>query len=117
MKQELCKFIVDNYLYDHRVDFSDDDSFQEKGIIDSTGVLELVSFLEKSYGVRIEDDELVPENLDSINRLLRFLDGKLQSAGLPEEKIAVLTVPENAVEPAASGTPTDIGALARIAGA
>ena len=87
MKQELCKFIVDNYLYDHRIKFSDDDSFQEKGIIDSTGVLELVSFLEKNYGIVIEDDELIPENLDSINRLLSFLDVKLQAAGL--QKIAV----------------------------
>jgi acyl carrier protein len=89
MKLDLCKFIADNYLFGQHVDFSDDDSFQEKGIIDSTGVLELVSFLEKHYGVRIEDDELVPENLDSINRLLRFLGEKLGTADPAGNEVAV----------------------------
>ncbi len=80
MKQELRKFVVDNYLFGRDLDFSDDDSFLEKGIIDSTGVLELVSHLETSYGIEVKDDELLPENLDSINQVVRFLNGKLQAA-------------------------------------
>lgn len=80
MKQELRKFVVDNYLFGRDLDFSDDDSFLEKGIIDSTGVLELVSHLETSYGIEVNDDELLPVNLDSINQVVRFLNGKLQAA-------------------------------------
>jgi acyl carrier protein len=48
----------------------------EAGIIDSTGVLELVGFLERTYGLRIADHELVPENLDSIDRVVRFVESK-----------------------------------------
>ena len=55
-----------------------DDSFLETGIIDSTGVLELVAFIEDQYHVEVDDDELVPENLDSINRLIDFIDSKIK---------------------------------------
>ena len=89
MKHVLRKFVIDNYLYGQGAEFSDDDSFQEKGIIDSTGVLELVVFLEKTYHVEVTDSELVPENLDSINRLVRFLDGKLQAAVSQPRAIAM----------------------------
>ena len=78
MKEQLRKFIVDNFLFGlEDSSFSDSDSFLEKGLIDSTGVLELVSFLEESFGIRVEDDELVPENLDSIDAILHYLDSKL----------------------------------------
>lgn len=53
-----------------------DASLIEAGIIDSTGVLELVGFLERTYGLRVADDELVPENLDSIDRVVRFVEAK-----------------------------------------
>jgi acyl carrier protein len=53
-----------------------DASLIEAGIIDSTGVLELVGFLERTYGLRIADHELVPENLDSIDRVVRFVESK-----------------------------------------
>lgn len=82
MKQELRKFVIDNYLFGRDVGFSDDDSFLEKRIIDSTGVLELVSFLESTYGIEVKDEELLPENLDSINNLARYLEGKLSISGV-----------------------------------
>ena len=72
----LRAFIRENFLFGQETPLSDDDSFLELGIIDSTGVLELVAFLEHQYRIRIADEELVPENLDSINRLLRFLEAK-----------------------------------------
>ena len=87
MKQELRAFIVNNYLFGQPVEFSDDDSLQEKGIIDSTGVLELVAWLEDTCRIRIGDNELLPENLDSINRLVRFIDAKKQAAA-PLEAVA-----------------------------
>ena len=76
MKSELRNFIVENYLFGREIDFSDDDSFLERGIIDSTGVLELLAWLESRWQVKVEDNELLPENLDSVNRILRFVERK-----------------------------------------
>ena len=59
-------------------ELKNDDSFLEKGIIDSTGVMELVSFLENNFQIKIEDDELVADNLDSVNKILNFVNGKKQ---------------------------------------
>ena len=78
MNEKLRKFIVENYLFGQNIEFSDDDSLQDKGILDSTGVLELVTFLEDTWSMKVEDTELLPENLDSINRLARFVEGKLR---------------------------------------
>jgi acyl carrier protein len=77
VRSELRKFIIDNFLFGKdSLEFSDDDSFIERGLIDSSGVLELVGFLEETYGIKVQDNELVPENLDSINQLLQYLDKK-----------------------------------------
>ena len=77
--QELRTFIVDNFLFGDssgRFTFSNDDSFQERGSVDSTGILELVCHLQERYGIEIDDAELVPENLDSVSKVARFLDRK-----------------------------------------
>ncbi len=79
---ELRLFINDNFLFGQgNGDLTDSDSFIGKGIIDSTGVLELVAFLEQTYHIAIEDHELIPENLDSIIRLSGFVKSKLQGHG------------------------------------
>lgn len=57
---------------------SDHESFLESGIIDSTGVLELIAFLESRYEITIDDEELVPANLDSVERVSNFVGRKLQ---------------------------------------
>ena len=75
----LKAFIKENFLFGKEITFSDDDSFLDMGLIDSTGVLELVNFLEDTHGIKIEDHELVPENLDSINLIVQFVESK-QSA-------------------------------------
>ncbi len=77
IEQELRRFVVDNFLFGQKDGFSDDDSFLDNGIIDSTGVLELVAFLEERYRIGIDDEDLVPENLDSINNLVRFIETKM----------------------------------------
>jgi len=70
-------FIKSNFLFGSGdAKLSDDDSFFETGIIDSTGMLELVSFVENEFGIEVADAELIPENLDSINRLAGFIDRK-----------------------------------------
>ena len=79
IQQELRQFVIDNFLFGQgNGNLRNDDSFLDKGIIDSTGVLELVVFLEEKYRLKIEDRELVPDNLDSINNLVRFVETKLQ---------------------------------------
>ncbi len=81
--QQLRSFIVENFLFGQGGDgLSDTDSFLDKGIIDSTGMLELVAFLEKNYRIKVQDEEFVPENLDSIHNLVDFLERKkAQAAG------------------------------------
>jgi len=77
MRENLRKFIVNNFSFGREdVTFSDDESLLEKGFIDSTGVLELVTFLEKNYKIHVEDEELIPANLDSVNKIVRFLNRK-----------------------------------------
>lgn len=78
--EALREFIKDNFLFGREPDFSDDDSFLDMGLIDSTGVLELVGHLEREYRIKIEDDELVPENLDSIDRIVQFVVSKQAAA-------------------------------------
>ena len=76
--QDIRAFIIENFLFGQCTEeFSDQDSFLEKGIIDSTGVLELVSFLEEKYGIKVEDEDLLPDILDSVDRVVAFIDRKL----------------------------------------
>ena len=73
---EIRQFIVDNFLFGDDQGLADDTSFMQSGIIDSTGILELINYLEQAHGIKVQDDELVPENLDSINNLAQFLKKK-----------------------------------------
>lgn len=81
----LRAFIKDTFLFGREPDFSDDDSFLEMGLIDSTGVLELVNYLEQTHGIKVEDEELVPDNLDSVNQIVRFIESKQAAtvSGMP----------------------------------
>ena len=72
----LRQFVAENFLFGMDTTFADDDSLLEQGIIDSTGVLELITFLESHFGITIADEELVPENLDSVTNLTRFVTSK-----------------------------------------
>lgn len=75
-KTQIKEFIVDNFLFGNDDGLSDNTSFLEEGIIDSTGVLELITHLEEEYSIQVNDEELVPENLDSINNIIAFLHRK-----------------------------------------
>lgn len=78
IKSTLREFITENFLPSAGVDkFDDADSFMERGIIDSTGVLELLDFMEERFHFRVEDEEIVPDNLDSLNKLTSFINRKL----------------------------------------
>src|SRR5271169_2960061 len=76
-KAEIRNFIVENFLYGQDDGYlADDVSFLGRGIIDSTGILELVSFVEEKYGIFVNDEELVPDNFDSLDKLSTFITGK-----------------------------------------
>lgn len=78
IEQEIRNFVVSNFLFGQEgTGLTEDQSFLETGIIDSTGVLELVSFLEQHYGISVGDRELLPENLDSIKNVVGFVSRKL----------------------------------------
>ena len=79
-KDKVRAFIVENFMFGNDEGLNDETSFLDDGIIDSTGVLELVDFLEETFAIQIEDDELIPENLDSIKNLSEFLARKIQQA-------------------------------------
>jgi acyl carrier protein len=76
-KQKIREFIVENFLFGSDDGLEDETSFLEGGIIDSTGILELVAYLEEQFGISVQDEELIPENLDSINNVAAYLQKKL----------------------------------------
>ena len=80
-EQAVKSFIIGNFLFGDDFGIKDTTSFIENGIIDSTGVLELVAFLEDTFGIFVEDEELIPENLDSIDKVVEYLKIKRNKTG------------------------------------
>lgn len=81
IKSGTREFILENYMIGEREeDLNNDDSFLEKGIIDSTGILELVMFIEETYNMEVEDEEVIPDNLDSINKVCAYISNKAAQA-------------------------------------
>ena len=79
LKNKIREFIVENFLFGQDNGLQEDASFLDEGIIDSTGILELVSFLEEEFSISVEDEELIPENLDSIVNVVAYLERKIVS--------------------------------------
>ena len=77
IRSDIRGFILDNFMMGRDPqDLTDSGSLLELGVIDSTGVLEMVGFLEEKYNFQVEDEDLVPENLDSIDNLVSYIQGK-----------------------------------------
>ena len=72
----IRKFLIENFLFEEDENVTNDTSFLENGILDSTGVLELIAFLEETYGIEVEDEEVIPENLDSIANVAQYIQKK-----------------------------------------
>lgn len=81
IRKKLRAFIVENFLFGNEDGVKDDTSFLDEGIIDSTGILEMVSFLEEEFRITVEDEELVPENLGSIDNVVAYLEKKIEQTG------------------------------------
>jgi acyl carrier protein len=74
---EIRTYIAENILFGGSQQLELDESFQESGVLDSTGFLELIAFVEERYGIDIAGDELVPEHFDTLERTSRFVEQKL----------------------------------------
>ena len=72
--ETVSHYVIEKFLFGDGDELKEDTSFLEEGVIDSTGILELVMFLEETYGIKIQDEELVPQNMDSLQNIALFLD-------------------------------------------
>lgn len=75
-KQRVREFVTSNFFVQDAAGLTDSASLLDLGVVDSTGVLEIMGFLESTFGVTVEDDEIVPDNLDSIERIAAFVERK-----------------------------------------
>ncbi len=78
IEAQVRKYVAQNLLFsDNGFEYEDNDSFLQEGIVDSVGVLELVLFVEETFGVNVDDQEITPDNFDSVNKLARYIRSKV----------------------------------------
>lgn len=80
MREKIRLYIVENFLFGESQGLEDHTSLLKSGVVDSTGILEVINFLENEFSIKIKDEELIPEHLDSIDNMLIFLKLKLGAA-------------------------------------
>lgn len=74
VQSTIRAFILNNFvLPDGSTELNDNDSLSKRGIIDSTGVLETVMFIEETFGISVEDDDIIPDNMDSVNKVTAYI--------------------------------------------
>jgi len=88
LEQAVRRYIVENFLLGEDSGLSAAESLLGTGVVDSTGILELVMFLEESYGIEVRDEEMLPENLDSIANIVKFVERKLVGRRVAAQSIA-----------------------------
>ena len=76
LKTQIRTFIATNFIVESMETLKDDDSLLQLQIVDSTGFLELIHFIEDSFGVKVADDEMVPENLETVDNIVHFVGRK-----------------------------------------
>lgn len=77
IENKVRSYILENYLFtDDQSELNNDDSLLEKGVIDSTGIMELVFYLEEDFNIKVDDEDIIPENMDSVTRVVNFLNSK-----------------------------------------
>lgn len=81
LRDQVRGFILENYLFTADVSaLGLDDSLLGRGIVDSTGMLEIIFFIEEQLGVKVKDEEMIPDNLDSVNRIATFVESRRKAA-------------------------------------
>lgn len=81
LQDEIRSFVIDNFLFGEDTGLKEDSSFIKEGIVDSTGIMQLVSFIQERYRILVEDEELTPENLDSISKVSAYIERKRELRG------------------------------------
>jgi len=78
IERDVRQFVVDNFIFDPSAsDFGGETSLTASGVLDSMGVLELIMFLEERFGIKVPDEDTLPANLDTIDRIVRYVEGRL----------------------------------------
>ena len=77
IRKQVREYLIENFLFgDGGAEIGDEDSFLESGLIDSTGILELIQFIEETFDMVVDDEDMIPENLDSIQRVSKYVGSK-----------------------------------------
>jgi acyl carrier protein len=88
LESEIQKFLEDNFLFRIRgFKIDRDTSFLEHGVVNSIGMIEIVNFIEKTYGIKVTNEEMIPENLDSIHKLICFITYKRTIISSPPRRV------------------------------
>jgi len=77
IKNDIKAYIVDNILFGDEELLTDDASFQDGGVLDSSGFLEIIAFIEERFGIAIEDSDVSPENFDTLHRMEKYIANKM----------------------------------------
>ena len=80
IQSDIRAFIVENFMLGNDSGFDASESLLESGIIDSTGIMHVVAFLEERFGITVEDDDMVADNLESVQLIARFVESKMRRA-------------------------------------
>lgn len=72
IEEQVRQFLSDNFIFDPSIQLGSEDSLMENGVVDSTGILEVIMWVESTFGVHVEDNEVLPENFDSIGNIARY---------------------------------------------
>jgi acyl carrier protein len=84
IRNDIRTFVVKQFLFGEENGMADSASLLDQGVVDSTGILEVVAFLESTYGLKVADEELVPDNLDSIESIVRFVQRKQRAVAVAD---------------------------------
>lgn len=94
LKEQIRTFLTSNYYVTDLAALDDDASLLDRGIVDSTGMLDIILFIEETFDIKVEHNEMLPDNLDSINRIANFVTRKMGeiniNAGAREESIVYI---------------------------
>jgi acyl carrier protein len=86
IQEQVKDFLINNFIFDPSAQIGAEDSLMENGVVDSTGILEVIMWVEQTFGIHVEDSEVLPENFDSIRNIARYAQTKI-GAGAENEAV------------------------------
>jgi len=79
IQEQVRDFLINNFIFDPSAQLGTEDSLMENGVVDSTGILEVIMWVEQNFGIHVEDSEVLPENFDSIGNITRYAQRKMSA--------------------------------------